>query len=261
MDSKLINIGVGLKAQLVFIVIISVSFFYKINAQTIGHHFGTFDYSYKEISGIVNQEEHFKNDRIKGFFIDYPIFNEFSVTFLYTYYWGWTNFRAKDDLRSIGNGSAYTKLNRFGLQLNWDVIKYKKQLILSPYIRIGYEHNDVQIPGITNSRNYLPEPNNNYAGSIFVETFDGGQILPTLGLRLSIRPFWKFWIYGDLSYSLGHKTYQRLYFDYTYKGVEQPRAEWHSQGSGLIKSIGIGIQLWDTTKGEENEARRIRGNR
>lgn len=229
------------------ILLFIISFFpYVVFSQSIGYFTGIFDYRYKEILPIINQDKHYNTDVYQGLVLDYPISNSFSLGLSIAKYWGWTSFRADDDFRSIGDGSAYVKLNRLGIQGEWHIYKYKTYLKISPYVRIDYEKNDVQISGLTNTVNYLPDPQNNYEGSIYVETYEGGQILPSLGFRVSLRPFWKVWIFGDLFYSIGHRTHQRLYFDYSYKDVPQQRAEWHSNGSGFVKTIGIGIQLWDS---------------
>jgi hypothetical protein len=232
-----------------------LSFFISgcLQGQAIGYFSGVFDYDYKNVNRIVNQDKHYNTDTYQGVIIDYPFNENISIGVSWAMYWGWTSFRAEDELRSIGDGSAYTKLNRYGVQGNWNIFHYKNIFKFSPYVRLDYEKTDVQISGLTNSVNYLPDPKNNYEGSIFIETFDGGQVLPSLGLRLSLRPFWKVWIFGDLFYSFGHKTHQRLYFDYSYKGVPQQRAEWHSQGSGFVKTIGIGIQLWDENKRKKKQ--------
>jgi len=240
---RLTLIKVGLIAQLSFILIYT-----NLKGQSIGYYTGIFDYHFKEINPIVNQIKHYKTDTYQGLIIDYPINDKLSINFSYANYSGWSSFAAEDELSIIGNGSAYTRLNRYGLQANWNILSYKKYVSVSPYLRIDYERNDVQISGLTNSFNYIPDPNNNYEGSIFVETFNGGQALPSLGLRISLRPFWRIWIFGDVFYSIGNKTHQRYYFDYSYKGIPQERAEWHSQGSGFVKTIGIGIQLWDENK-------------
>lgn len=248
MDTIIKSLGVGRYAHLLFLIHIYLFLSLSANAQSFGYAAGSFNYKYKDVNPIKNQGKHYRTDKIKIYILQYPLNENFSISFVHSNYWGWTSFAADDELRNIGNESAYTRLNRYGLQANWNVWRYKKYVTLSPFLRIDYEKNDVQISGLTNSTNYLPDPQNNYEGSIFVETYEGGQILPTLGLTLSLRPYWKIWIFGDLFYSIGHKTYQRLYFDYSYKGVMQPRAEWHSQGSGFVKSIGIGIDLWDVKK-------------
>jgi len=255
-DNRLIYMRVGNYSQLFFSFMFSSIYFISGYSQSLGYFAGTFDYKYKELNGIINQGKHYKKDKYQGFIIDFPINEKFSFSFQYGKYKGWTSYIAEDDLSIIGDGSAYTRQNRYGLQGNWNVFHYKSYVILSPYLRVDYEKNDVQISGLTNSVNYIPDPKNNYEGSIFVETYEGGQILPSFGLRLSLRPFWKVWIFGDLFYSFGHKTHQRLYFDYSYKGVPQERAEWHSQGSGFVKTIGIGIQLWDESKRKKKKSNR-----
>lgn len=251
MDYRLIKYMYRSRYTAYFFLLLMVFIFFPrtVNTQSFVHLRGSFKYNSTTFFPILHQEKSFDETEYKSSAFSYPVFNgKFKITGIFGNFWGLTYFNADDGEVTIGSGSGRTKINRYGLQLSWNMMTWKNRIKFGPYIRLDYESSNVQVEGVSYGSTYTVENNKNYQGQVYVEPFAGGQILPSLGLSLSIRLFWKISFIGDMFWSFGHRTYQRMWFDYSYKGVPQPRAEWHTKGSGFVKTLGIGIQIWDGNK-------------
>lgn len=250
MDYSGLRVGAVYKPDLKVYVLLFLLFVSSaVSAQSFGVLYGTIRNDYKTITPIVMAAEDYSRvDDYVAVVVSYPLTDRLDIDYFCGSHWGRSGLAAEDELRSIGFSAGRTKLRRHGLQLSYKVWGCKDYVGVSPYVRLDYERNMIQTRGKSGSVAYGPDPNNNFEGVAIVETFEGHQVLPSIGCRVSIRPFWKVWLFADMFYSFGHKTYQRLYFDYSYAGVPQPRAEVHTNGSGLVKAVGIGIRFWDAKK-------------
>ncbi len=131
-------------------------------------------------------------------------------------------------------------LKRFGIKFQYTLINIKNRISVSPFLLVDYEAREVQDYGgyIFASIN---EPNIN--GNISFEANDGFQIIPSFGASIKLNLFWKLFLTGNVMYSIGTKPYQKLFFDYSLNNVKQKTAEWQTDGSGFVKSIGLGIKF------------------
>lgn len=71
------------------------------------------------------------------------------------------------------------------------------------------------------------------------------QIVPLIGIKTGFT----FLQNLDLSLSInclyGFKSFQKMFFKYTYKGVEQPTAIFEARGTGIYTSIGVGYRFFN----------------
>ncbi|MCF6332998.1 MAG: hypothetical protein L3J11_06915, partial [Draconibacterium sp.] len=82
-------------------------------------------------------------------------------------------------------------------------------------------------------------------GETFLTTYDKWQLLPSVGLSLSYRPFWKVVLHAEAFYSHGFVAHSRLEFEYTDLEVEQPTAEFIGNGTSFTYAFGLGFRLWE----------------
>jgi hypothetical protein len=68
--------------------------------------------------------------------------------------------------------------------------------------------------------------------------FKNTQWIPLLGVEFDIK-IWKFNVFVNILGAKGFKAHQRLYFPYTYYGMQQPTAISENRGSGIFTNIGI----------------------
>ena len=130
--------------------------------------------------------------------------------------------------------------------------------MLSPNFRLIFEHTNTRKENNTLSeRAYVDERISQlYNGPVRLLSFDSFQILPALGVDLDWNFWWRLHFVYSTYYAWGHKPFQKYYFEYTYDGVPQPTAEWHSDGTGWFFSVGLGITMFGYQKEKEERAQR-----
>ena len=82
-------------------------------------------------------------------------------------------------------------------------------------------------------------------GEVFLTTYDESQILPSVGLHLSYRPFWKVVLHAEIFYSHGFVPHSRLEFEYTDLDLPQPSADYVGNGTSITYAFGLGFRLWE----------------
>ena len=215
--------------------------------QTLSYSRGQIQYFSKTITPVLGQVDPLEIDITHNFnFSMIPLKSNKHLLVGLNYFRmsGWTAFAySLSKTVGAGQGTAYTKVRRIGIDIKYLFFSTQNKLNFYPLLKIDKEFWDVQVPGLTLVNIFLEEERG-LGGDIYTETYNGGQILPSIGLGVSLNLFWRIVFTGEMYYSFGNKAYQRMYFDYTYYGLPQKRAEWIGDGTGFIQQIGIGIKLW-----------------
>ncbi len=201
-------------------------------------------YKSKTIVPVLHQTN---NSNQSGFYsinFDYLYHKrKYLVGTAYSFFKGWTNFGVDTDFWA-GNGSSATTVNRFELLFGYNLLNHQHEISFGPIGKVIFEKTIKT--GSSGERAYInDEVDPNFEGPIILEAFDSFQILPALGLDFSWAIFKGLHLHANAYYAFGHKPYQKYYFEYTYDGVPQSTAEWHSNGTGLFTTMGLGIKLFE----------------
>ncbi|HRO73974.1 MAG TPA: hypothetical protein PK611_09915, partial [Saprospiraceae bacterium] len=118
----------------------------------------------------------------------------------------------------------------------------KKAFYLKPLITIGLQ---LSTPDNTEYGAFERQNGPEYfeLEPISAKQFNTTQVVPSLGLKTGIT----LWKHIDLGLTiqgvLGFKSFQNMYFKYTYKGVPQETAVFEAKGTGIYTAFSIGYRF------------------
>ena len=69
------------------------------------------------------------------------------------------------------------------------------------------------------------------------------QIVPILGIKTGFTVFQNLEIFLSINCLYGFKSFQKMFFKYTYKGVPQETAVFEGRGAGIFTSFGVGYRF------------------
>jgi len=161
------------------------------------------DYKIKTVTPVIGQRNPFTTDLLHHWRLQYPVKRKFNILAQYSRLTGWTGFSFDyPDASFAGHGSGYTKLKRYGVGLTYDFTIVKKWIYCYPIMKVDYEKWDVQSDGISIASVINDK---RLQGTVSVQTYEGYQLLPSLGAGAEIRLFWKIYLKGEVYYSFGIK--------------------------------------------------------
>ncbi len=233
-------------------ILIAILLTNRADCQVLSIDIGQMFYKSKTITPVLFQTNDRDNQEYYSLMFSYPLpKSKFEVGGLFGYYRGWSYFTLDTDYW-LGNGSSATDITRFGVFCGRKIGNKSGKVSVSPQISLFLERSIVT--GSAGVRAYIDNSlGPNFEGPIILEAFNNTQIIPALGLDIDWNFFWRLHLHANAYYAWGHKPFQKYYFEYTYDGVQQPTAEWHSDGTGLFTTIGLGFQLWGFRKKNQNQ--------
>ena len=177
--------------------------------------------------------------------ISVPFTIKLNLGFTLSEFNSWTFAYSNGRNALFGFGSSRVKLRRFGLAADYDIDVFRERLFISPLIEISYEDRILQqsegrqIVNDFDGSNSLGE----YKGFTEVEVFDGGQILPTIGMSIKLRLIKGLYFFGTVKWSIGIETVQNMFVNYSFLDEVQPTAHISDRGTAFIRAIGISYDL------------------
>ncbi|HRO09777.1 MAG TPA: hypothetical protein PK047_13000 [Saprospiraceae bacterium] len=222
------------------------------NTQSISIGYGPiFTHTNQKVK-MVNSEEDFQNTDDQ-FLINYEHFiknTKFSVLGSYSSFNGhtWIKFRegsviAPDGFPVIGDGFSGVTLHRLDFGLSYNFIPENFIFYLKPSLLIGIQKSIPEDVEIYSELFKIDGPEYFELEPISAKKFNTTQIVPSLGLKTGIT----LWKHIDLGLTiqgvLGFKSFQNMYFKYTYKGVPQETAVFEAKGTGIYTAFSIGYRF------------------
>jgi hypothetical protein len=229
-----------------------IVFFYNVvSSQSISIGYGPiFTHTNQKVK-MVNSEEDFQNTDYQ-FSINYEHFiknSKFSVVGSYSSFAGhtWIKFRegsviAPDGFPTLGVGYSGVIIHRFDLGLSYNLLHNHSTIYFKPFLNIGIQisKSDGSEYGAFERQNgpeYIElEP-------ISAQTFNNSQIVPSLGLKTGVILWKRIELGLTVQGVLGFKSYQNMYFKYSYKGVPQETAVFEANGTGIYTTLSIGYRF------------------
>lgn len=236
------------------ILITIISIIGKGQAITIGYG-PIFTHTNQKVK-MINSEEDFQNTDYQVT-INYEHYfknSNFSVLGSYSTFDGhtWIKFRegsviAPDGFPTLGVGYSGVNINRFDLSLSYNLLHNHSIIYFKPFFTIGIQisKSDGSEYGAFERQNgpeYIElEP-------ISAQTFNNSQIVPSLGFKTGVVLWKRIEIGLTIQGVLGFKSYQNMYFKYSYKGVLQETAVFEANGTGIYTAFSIGYRFVNQDK-------------
>ena len=229
-----------------------IVFFYNcVCAQSISIGYGPiFTHTNQKVK-MVNSKEDFQNTD-NQFLINYEHFiknSKFSILGSYSSFDGhtWIKFRegsviAPDGFPTLGVGYSGVIINRFDLGLSYNLFNDLSMIYFKPFLTLGIQisKSDGSEYGAFERQN---GPEYNELEPISAQTFNNSQIVPSLGLKTGFILWKRIELGMTIQGVLGFKSYQNMYFKYSYKGVPQETAVFEANGTGIYTALSIGYKF------------------
>ena len=151
----------------------------------------------------------------------------------------------KDGLPTLGVGYNGVNLYRFDIGISYNLFTKFNKFYFKPQIAIGF------LKSISNGEDIYSElieingPDYYQLDFITAETYNIFQILPILGISTGFVLWNKLDINFNLQGAMGFRAFQKMFFKYNYKGVEQPTAIFEGRGTGIFTSICVGYRFYN----------------
>lgn len=238
------------KYFLVFFYMLQIA---NLKSQSIHFSFGPVFTKTDAVTPIVNGKEDFENTDYmfefsyrhyfrKKYFVNASFHQFKGCTFILFEEGGYVS-----DCTGITLAKGFcdgVKINRFNMDVSRLLSNQEKKFYFSLNLGLG-----IQISKITGIEYWrydgcpINGPNYFEKEPPIAEPRNTTQIVPSLGFRTGF-VFWKRLDIG-LSFQgvYAFKPYQKMYLDYNYKGIDQPRAEYESTGTGLFVTLGVGYRF------------------
>lgn len=200
---------------------------------------------------MVNSEDDFMNTD-EQFVVNYEHFlknHRYSVIGTYSNFDGhtWIKFRegsviAPDGFPTLGVGYSGVNISRFYIGLCYDLLYNHNIIYLKPFLNIGLQ--------ISKSNGYEYGAFERQNGPEYFELepisgeqFNTTQIVPSLGIKTGFVVWKRIELGLTIQGVLGFKSYQNMYFKYSYKGVPQETAVFEAKGTGVFTALSIGYRF------------------
>jgi len=229
-----------------------LGFVLPCTGQTISVGFTTLFNHIRQKVRMADSKDYFDNTTDAFYYTyDHQLKNKkFSVFGSFMNYKGVTMIRfregsviATDGFPTVANGFKAVRVNRIDFGMAYNLLDPKKKFYFKPFAGIGFQ--------ISNKNDFIeygyldPVNGPDYAAlePITAEQYNTFQLAPLVGFKTGFI----FWKRLDLGLSFmglyGYKSYQSMFFKYSYKGEPQETAIFESTGTGIYPSISIGFRF------------------
>lgn len=232
----------------IILLILTCCTVYSVQSQSIAYYQLKHWTKSKNIVSIIGGTEIIWEKKQDFIALEYPITKKLDIALSYWDLSTWTqvhlrNFNAPIGFHRAGHATSRIRQRRFGVGLAYPLLNFHNIVELKVASRLEYEKSySSELPSIVGG--FSEDQIEGYRGTISTITFPGSQLLPTIGFRIDLNLIWKFSFHLAYDWTFGHRPFQNMFVEYTFYGVEQPTAEWFSDGTMHIKMIGVSYKLW-----------------
>jgi len=238
-------------------LILTLSTFFGIQfalvGQTLNIGFGPIYTLTNQSVRMINSKEDFQNTDYHFVFSyeQYLKIKKISIMAQFSQYEGhtWIKFNkgsviAPDGFPTLGVGYSGVNISRFDILLCYNLINPYKYFYLKPTLGIGLQTSK------ENGSEYGAFERQNGPDYVELEpitaiTMNVTQIVPLLGIKTGFTLFHNLEVTLSINGLYGFKSFQKMFFKYTYKGIEQPTAIFEARGTGIYTSIGVGYRFFN----------------
>ena len=79
--------------------------------------------------------------------------------------------------------------------------------------------------------------------TVYVQPLQGNQILPGAAIRFNLKLFLRLYAHFEYGFSVGHRDFQKVFFENTFEGEPGVTGEWASNGTLKYKIWGLSFKI------------------
>jgi hypothetical protein len=152
------------------------------------------------------------------------------------------SYIGSDGFPTLGVGFSGVNITRIDLQVIYNLFKAKQRFYVKPSIGLGVQvskdldydfYNLEQING----------PDYFQLAPIVAEAYNTVQVVPILGFKTGVVIWRRIEVGLNVQGVYGFKSYQDMFFDYSYRGEIQETAVFESKGTGVFAALSIGYRF------------------
>lgn len=160
----------------------------------------------------------------------------------------WMKFREGEYLGSdgqwtLGNGFSGINNNRIDLVVSFNILNKKDKIFLKPNVGLGLQISKDNGWDFYAEAEKIDGPVYFETQPIYVLKHSITQIVPTAGFSLGTVFFKRIELSLTCQGIYGFRSFQDMYFEYTYYDEPQETAIFQGKGTGLYTSINIGYRI------------------
>jgi len=158
----------------------------------------------------------------------------------FSFFKGTTMMRISRDHRDGYNGADVT---RFDLGCTYNILKMHKKIFIKPFVMLGVQYSK-ETAVLWGEAVRIFGPDYYQAEIPYSEGYDTTQIVPSLGVRTGVKLYKRLSIGLNIQGVYAFKTYQKIFFNYTYKNDPTVRtAVFDSRGTGLFSTLFLSFDV------------------
>ena len=142
----------------------------------------------------------------------------------------------------LGVGFSGVDIVRIDFQLARDLFSLHRRIYLRPMIGIGLQVSKSQNIMFYNIAD-IQGPDYFQIADITTEAFNTVQFVPVAGLKTGVLLWRRIELGVSIQGVVGFRSYQDLYFPYSYRGEVQETAVFESKGTGIFATLNLGYRL------------------
>ncbi len=149
-----------------------------------------------------------------------------------------------DGFSVVGDGFSGVKIRKYDLGVTYNLIKNYRRFYLKPFGGVGLQLSKIKDVDIFTYLFTANGPDYFQISPITVDKFKTSQFVPFLGFKTGF-VFWKRLDIGFIFQGVyGFKSYQDMFFTYSYRGEPQETAVFEATGTGLFCTFNIGFRIF-----------------
>ena len=201
------------------------------------------------VQGSFQRKNDF-NFPYKSAFLSYPVADKWTLGLEYVKSSGWTSFSLEDEFCSgfCGHGSSRIRLHRYSLYIERQLFDWRNIFKITSYVKVIYEDAVPSGPfdfgELRLVNEWQPTDTGPYTEwQVVVQPLQGRQVLPGVAIRLNLKLFWRLYFHFEYGATLGHRDFQKLFFENNYLGQAGTTGEWSSNGTLQYRIWGLSVKF------------------
>jgi len=151
-----------------------------------------------------------------------------------------------------GFGIAITRYSSYNLGVNFKISFFNSRLNLTCGLYSKILNVKRSAPDTSEVGYFFRPEDYPYYGIAYPLAYPGTHIIPEIRFAIGVRFLWRMHLYINVSYAHGFEKTQDLVFEYSYKGVPQPKGVAYVNGTELRFHLGLKFDIVRCRKKEIN---------
>lgn len=223
----------------------------KVSSQSLSIGFGpVFTHTNQRVK-MVDSREDFMNTSAQWVLSYEHFMKGSSVSFLVevSKYEGatWMRFNegsyiGQDGLPTLGRGFSGVIVSRLDFMVSYNLLPSFRKYYIKPFAGFGLQRSRDLNYEFGNFE-WISGPDYFQLTPIVAKAYNTLQIVPALGFKTGVAIRHRIDVGLTVRGVYGFKSYQDLFFEYSYKGIPQEMAVFESKGTGVFVALSLGYRF------------------